>query len=73
MNICQVCHRTDAFTPGKINHDKDWHKGVDARKEYEQAVCRRKTQNGGHKIGTMVSYWVIKPAEPKTFALLGAL
>jgi hypothetical protein len=28
VNICEVCFRTDAFTLGKIDHDKAWHESV---------------------------------------------
>ena len=26
--ICLTCHRTDAFSPGAINHDWEWHKKI---------------------------------------------
>ncbi|MDE2101900.1 MAG: hypothetical protein KGL39_31935 [Patescibacteria group bacterium] len=29
VKICSVCLRTDAFSPGQIDHDKDWHEALD--------------------------------------------
>lgn len=34
VNICPTCHRTDAFTPGQIDHDKQWHQALDYMKQF---------------------------------------
>lgn len=33
VKICLGCHRTDAFTPGKINHDQISHAKIIERNE----------------------------------------
>lgn len=36
VEICQVCWRTDAFYPGVIDHDPEWHGFREDMEEWEK-------------------------------------
>lgn len=33
VKICPVCHRTDAFSPGRIKCDQEWHEAENLREQ----------------------------------------
>lgn len=72
VNICPVCFRTDAFSAGQIDHDKEWHEYKKFRivkKTAEYPATTTKYKNANRK----VSWFVKVPKEPKTFAKLNNL
>lgn len=69
IEICPTCFRTDAFTPGEINHDKDWHEYKNYKLVKKTGVYESSTHiNKPYK--RKVSWYVKRAKKPRIFAFI---